>query len=116
MSPGRPRRSPINPRLVVLGVLLVSYAWALVFPLRLSRPPSTPLATAFVVGLALFGCALALVLRAAGAASTLRGAACLEGLVEHVRPGVLGEPQATPPNRPRPGRTACRRRLKIDPG
>ena len=46
MSPGRPRRSAINPRLVVLGVLLVSYVWAVVFPLRLSRPPSTLLATA----------------------------------------------------------------------
>jgi two-component system sensor histidine kinase DesK len=65
MSPGRSRLSAIEPRLVVLGVLLVSYGWALVFPLRLGRPPSTPLATAYVVGLALFGCALALVLRAA---------------------------------------------------
>jgi two-component system, NarL family, sensor histidine kinase DesK len=65
MSPDRPRRLQISPRLVVLGALLVSYGWALVFPLRLSRPPSGLLATTYVVGLALFGGALALVLRSA---------------------------------------------------
>ena len=65
MSPDRPRRLQISPRLVVLGTLLVSYGWALVFPLRLSRPPSGLLATTYVVGLALFGGALALVLRSA---------------------------------------------------
>jgi two-component system, NarL family, sensor histidine kinase DesK len=65
MSPGRPRRLQISPRLVVLGALFVSYGWALVFPLRLSRPPSGLLATTYVVGLALFGGALALVLRSA---------------------------------------------------
>ena len=65
MSPDRPRRLQISPRLVVLGALLVSYAWALVFPLRLSRPPSGLLGTTYVVGLALFGGALALVLRSA---------------------------------------------------
>ncbi|MGH3465659.1 MAG: sensor histidine kinase [Kribbellaceae bacterium] len=59
------RRFAISPRLVVLGVLLVSYAWALVFPLRLARPPSTGLAIVYVAGLALYGAALALVLRAA---------------------------------------------------
>jgi two-component system, NarL family, sensor histidine kinase DesK len=65
MSPDRPRRLQISPRLVVLGALLVSYGWALVVPLRLSRPPSGLLATTYVVGLALFGGALALVLRSA---------------------------------------------------
>jgi two-component system, NarL family, sensor histidine kinase DesK len=65
MSPDRPRRPHISPRLVVLGALLVSYGWALVFPLRLSQPPSGFLATTYVVGLALFGGALALVLRSA---------------------------------------------------
>jgi two-component system sensor histidine kinase DesK len=65
MSPDRPRRLQISPRLVVLGALLVSYGWALVFPLRLSRPPSGLLAATYVVGLALFGGALALVLRSA---------------------------------------------------
>lgn len=55
----------MSPRLVVFGVLLASYAWAVVFPLRLSRPPSALLAAAYVAGLALFGVALALVLRAA---------------------------------------------------
>lgn len=54
----------LNPRMVVLGALLVSYAWALVFPLRLSRPPSSGPAVAYVIGLALFAGALALVLRA----------------------------------------------------
>ena len=65
MSPDRPRRLLISPRLVVLGALLVSYGWALVFPLRLSRPPSGFLAATYVVGLVLFGGALALVLRSA---------------------------------------------------
>jgi two-component system sensor histidine kinase DesK len=65
MSPDRPRRLQISPRLVVLGALLVSYGWALVLPLRLSRPPSGLLATTYPVGLALFGGALALVLRSA---------------------------------------------------
>jgi two-component system, NarL family, sensor histidine kinase DesK len=65
MSPDRPRRLQISPRLVVLGALLVSYGWALVLPLRLSRPPSGLLATTYAVGLALFGGALALVLRSA---------------------------------------------------
>jgi two-component system sensor histidine kinase DesK len=60
-----PRRFQISPRLVVLGALLVSYGWALVFPLRLSRPPSGLLATTYVVGLALYGGVLALVLRSA---------------------------------------------------
>ena len=65
MSPDRYRRPQVNPRLVVLGTLLVSYGWALIFPLRLTRPPSGLLATTYVVGLALFGGALALVLRSA---------------------------------------------------
>ena len=65
MSRDRLRRRVISPRLVVLGVLIFSYAWALVFPLRLSRPPSALLAAGYVVGLALFGVALSLVLRAA---------------------------------------------------
>lgn len=65
MNPDRPHRPPISPRLVVLGVLLVSYAWALVFPLRLTRPPSAPQTTLYVAGLALLGAVLALVLRAA---------------------------------------------------
>jgi two-component system sensor histidine kinase DesK len=65
MSTGRPRRLQISPRLVVLGALFLSYGWALVFPLRLSRPPSGLLAITYVIGLALFGGALALVLRSA---------------------------------------------------
>ena len=65
MSPDRSPPRRISPRLVVLGALLVSYGWALVFPLRLSRPPSGFLGTTYVVGLALFGGALALVLRSA---------------------------------------------------
>lgn len=65
MSPLSRRRFAISPRLVVLWVLLASFAWALVFPLRLTRPPSAPLTTVYVAGLALIGAALALVLRAA---------------------------------------------------
>jgi two-component system sensor histidine kinase DesK len=65
MSADRLRRLQISPRLVVLGALLVSYGWALVFPLRLSRLPSGFLAAAYIVGLALYGGALALVLRSA---------------------------------------------------
>lgn len=58
------RRAP-SPRLVVLTVLIFSFAWALVFPLRLSRPPSALLAVAYGIGLTLFALALALVLRSA---------------------------------------------------
>jgi two-component system, NarL family, sensor histidine kinase DesK len=65
MSCDRSRRSAISPRLVVLGTLLCTYAWALVVPLRLTRPPSALLMTVYAVVLALFGGALALVLRAA---------------------------------------------------
>src|SRR5918997_640110 len=65
MSRNRPRRSGISPRLVVLGTLFTSYAWAVVVPLRLTGPPSAPMTAVYVVGLALFGGALALVLRAA---------------------------------------------------
>ena len=61
----REHRFAVDPRLVVLGTLLFSYGWALVFPLRLTRPPSAALGAAYVVGLALFAGALALVLRAA---------------------------------------------------
>src|SRR3712207_2793263 len=43
------RRDAISPRSVVLGALLVSYAWALVLPLRLTRPPSALLTAAYVV-------------------------------------------------------------------
>jgi two-component system sensor histidine kinase DesK len=59
------RRRVGNARLVVLGVLISSYAWAPVFPLRLSRPPSPLLTAAYVVGLALLVVALSLVLRSA---------------------------------------------------
>jgi two-component system, NarL family, sensor histidine kinase DesK len=59
------RRLLISPRLVVLGALLASYGWAPVFLLRLTRPPSGLVGISFVVGLALFGGALALVLRSA---------------------------------------------------
>jgi two-component system sensor histidine kinase DesK len=65
MSRSRHRRFAVSPRLVVLGALLFSYGWVLVFPLRLTRPPSAALAAPYVAGLALFAGALALVLRAA---------------------------------------------------
>lgn len=65
MRPDSPRPFTVSPRLVVLGVLVVSYAWAIVLPLRLSRPPSTPLTIAYLIGLAFLGGALVLVLHAA---------------------------------------------------
>jgi two-component system sensor histidine kinase DesK len=65
MNRDRPHRRTLSPRLVVLGVLISSFVWALVFPLRLTRPPSAAFATAYGVGLALFAVAMALVLRAA---------------------------------------------------
>ena len=65
VSPDRHRRPRVTPRLVVLAALLFSGGWALVFPLRLTEPPSAALAAAHAVGLALFAVTLALVLRAA---------------------------------------------------
>jgi two-component system sensor histidine kinase DesK len=65
MSRSRHRRFLVSPRGVVLGTLLFTNSWALVFPLRLARPPSAALWAAYVFGLALFAGALALVLRAA---------------------------------------------------
>ncbi len=59
------RRPSISPRSVVLGVLVVGFAWAFVFPLRLTRPPSAPLLSAYLVGLAAVAVALFVVLRSA---------------------------------------------------
>ena len=52
MTPDRLRR--VSPRLVVLAVLVFSFAWVLVFPVRLTRPPTTALTVAYGGGLALF--------------------------------------------------------------
>jgi len=65
MTRDRSLRRTISPRLVVLAVLIFSFAWALVFPVRLTRPPTTALTVAYGVGLALFVIAQAVVLRAA---------------------------------------------------
>ncbi len=64
VSPAR-RRPPISPQSVVLGVLVAGFAWAFVFPLRMARPPSTPLLGAYLAGLAAVGAALFVVLRSA---------------------------------------------------
>lgn len=61
-----PRRRPsISPQSVVLAVLVTGFAWALVFPLRLTRPPSMPLLAAYLAGLAAVAVALFVVLRSA---------------------------------------------------
>ncbi|MEV0201446.1 histidine kinase [Nonomuraea sp. NPDC050691] len=54
-----------SPRLIVLGALIVNFAWALVIPWSLTRPPSALLTAAFAGGLVVFGMALVLVLRSA---------------------------------------------------
>lgn len=51
-----------GPRLVVLGVLMACFAWAVIVPISLTAPPSTGLGAAFLVGMAGFGAALMLVL------------------------------------------------------
>lgn len=51
-----------GPRLVVLGVLMACFAWAVIVPISLTAPPSTVLGAAFLVGMAGFGAALMLVL------------------------------------------------------
>lgn len=52
-----------GPRLVVLGVLMACFAWAVIVPLSLTAPPTAFLGAVFLVGLAGFGAALMLVLR-----------------------------------------------------
>jgi two-component system sensor histidine kinase DesK len=63
-SPAR-HRPPISPQAVVLGVLVFGFAWAFVFPLRMTRPPSPPLLGAYLVGLAAVAAALLVVLHSA---------------------------------------------------
>ncbi|MGI5125626.1 sensor histidine kinase [Pseudonocardia sp. CA-107938] len=55
----------LSPRLVVLAVLASSFAWVLVFPVRLTRPPTPALTVVYGAGLVLFVAAQAVVLRAA---------------------------------------------------
>jgi two-component system sensor histidine kinase DesK len=50
---------------VVLGVLVAGFAWAFVFPLGMTRPPSTSLLGAYLAGLTAVGVALFVVLRSA---------------------------------------------------
>jgi two-component system sensor histidine kinase DesK len=63
-SPAR-HRPPISPQSVVLGVLVVGFAWAFVFPLRMTHPPSPPLLGAYLAGLVAVGAALLVVLHSA---------------------------------------------------
>ncbi|TRY17319.1 hypothetical protein FOJ82_12270 [Tessaracoccus rhinocerotis] len=51
-----------SPRLVVLGVLMACFAWAVVIPLSLSTPPTPLLAALHASGLAVYGATLLLVL------------------------------------------------------
>lgn len=55
-----PRR--LSPRLTVLGLLMASFAWALIIPLSLTEPPSAPLSALLFVSLCVFGIALVLAL------------------------------------------------------
>jgi two-component system sensor histidine kinase DesK len=64
VSPARDR-PPISPQSVVLGVLVVGFAWAFVFPLRMTHPPSPPLLGAYLAGLVAVGAALLVVLHSA---------------------------------------------------
>lgn len=59
-DPGSAHRP--GPRLVVLGVLMACFAWAVIVPISLTAPPTVFLGAAFVVGMAGFGAALMLVL------------------------------------------------------
>lgn len=54
-----------GPRLIVLGVLMACFAWAVIVPISLTAPPTTLLGAVFLIGLAGFGAALVLVLWAA---------------------------------------------------
>lgn len=60
----KPRPS-LDPTIVVLVVLVSSFAWVLVFPVRLTSPPAGALAVGYSVALAVFAVLLAAVLRAA---------------------------------------------------
>ncbi|MEU2003267.1 sensor histidine kinase [Rhodococcus sp. NPDC019627] len=62
VATGRSSANRPGPRLVVLGVLMACFAWALIVPISLTEPPTTFPGAAFLVGLAGFGAALMLVL------------------------------------------------------
>lgn len=54
-----------SPRTVVMGVLMASFAWALVIPVSLAQPPSAIATAALVLGLCLSGAATVSVLHSA---------------------------------------------------
>lgn len=59
-EPGSAHRP--GPRLVVLGVLMACFAWAVIVPISLTAPPTVFLGAAFLAGMAGFGAVLVLVL------------------------------------------------------
>lgn len=56
------QRHRLRPRLIVLGVLMACFAWAVIIPWSLTAPPTALLRTLYMVGLTGFGAALLWVL------------------------------------------------------
>lgn len=71
---GRAPATRLSPRLIVLGVLMACFAWAVIIPWSLTAPPTVLLSTLYVVGLTGFGAALLWVLWSAVSPDTTSGA------------------------------------------
>lgn len=54
-----------SPRVVVMGVLMASFAWALVIPASLTQPPSAIATSMLILGLCVFGASTVLALHTA---------------------------------------------------
>ena len=68
------QRPRLSPRLIVLGVLMACFAWAVIIPWSLTAPPTVLLSTLYVVGLTGFGAALLWVLWSAVSPDATSGA------------------------------------------
>lgn len=71
---GRAPATRLSPRLIVLGVLMACFAWAVIIPWSLTAPPTVLLSTLYVVGLTGFGAALLWVLWSAVSPDATSGA------------------------------------------